>query len=65
MVSKGGETKKDTLDLLFGINKVSINTKEGGIMIRSPSIESEVDLTSRSLKRLNNQPNCLLIFIFK
>ena len=53
-VSKGRETKKDILDLPLDINKVGIKAKEGGIMIRSLPIEREVDLSSRSLKLLND-----------
>ena len=54
MVSKGREIKKDILDLLLDINKVGIKTEEGSIIIRSLPIEREVDLSSYSLKRLNN-----------
>ena len=54
VVSEGRETKKDTLDLPLNINKVGIKAKKGGITIRSLPIEREVDLSSRSLKRLNN-----------
>ena len=53
-VSKGREIKKDILDLLFDINKVGIKAEEGGIMIRSLPIEREVDLSSYSLKCLND-----------
>ena len=63
-VSKGRETKKDTLDLLLDINKVGINAKEGGIMSSSLPIEREVDFSSYSLELLGNWPNCLLVFIF-
>ena len=54
MVFKGREIKKDTLDLLLDINKVGIKAKEGGIIIKSLPIKREVDLSSRSLKRLND-----------
>ena len=53
-VSKGRETKKDILDLPLDINKVGIKAEEGGITIRSPPIEREVDLSSRSLERLSD-----------
>ena len=54
VVSKGRETKKDTLDLLLDINKVGIKAKEGGITIRSSPIEREVDLSSCSLEPLSD-----------
>jgi len=54
MVFKGRETKKDTLDLLFSINKVSINAKEGDIIIRNLPIKSKINLSFYSLKRLSN-----------
>jgi len=54
VVFKGGETKKDTLDLLLNINKVGINAKEGGIISSSLLIEKEVDFSFYSLKLLSN-----------
>ena len=63
-VSKGGETKKDILDLLVDIDKVGINTKERGIISSSLPIEREVDFSSYSLELLGNWPDCLLVFIF-
>ena len=54
MVSKGRKTKKDTLDLPLDINKVGINTEEGGIISSSLPIEREVDFSSCSLELLGN-----------
>ena len=53
-MSKGREIKKDILNLPLDINKVGIKAEEGGITIRSPPIEREVDLSSCNLKRLGN-----------
>ena len=64
VVSKGRETKKDTLDLPLDINEVGINAKEEGIISSSLPIEREVDFSSCSLELFGNWPNCLLIFIF-
>ena len=54
VVSKGGETKKDTPDLPLNINKVGTNAKEGGIISSSPPIKREVDFSSYSLELLSN-----------
>ena len=54
VVSKGRETKKDTLDLPFDINKIGIKAEKGGITIRSLPIEREVDLSSRYLEYLSD-----------
>ena len=53
-VSKGGETKKDTLDLPLDINKVGTNAKEEGIISNSPPIEKEIDFSFYSLELLSN-----------
>ena len=63
-VSKGGETKKDILNLLVDIDKVGINVKERGIISNSLPIKREVDFSSYSLEFLGNWLNYLLIFIF-
>ena len=54
MVSKGGETKKDTLDLPLNINKVGTDAEEGGIISSSLFIEKEVDFSFYSLELLSN-----------
>ena len=53
-VSKGRETKKDTLDLPLDINKMGINAKEGGIINNSLPIKREIDFSSYNLELLGN-----------
>ena len=54
MVSKGRETKKNTLDLPLDINKVGTNAKEGGIISSSLPIKNKIDFSSYSLEGLSN-----------